>query len=129
MTREVQVEFIRQKYTALAPLLNERTRRCWAATEARALGYGGISIVAEALGIARGTIHVGLAEVQAQETAIVPQRVRRIGGGRQPLTVKDPTLVEALNALVEPTTRGDPESPLRWTCKSTTHLAQELEQA
>jgi len=129
MTREAQVEFIRQKYTALAPLLNERTRRCWAATEARALGYGGISIVAEALGIARGTIHVGLAEVQAQETAIVPQRVRRIGGGRQPLTVKDPTLVEALNALVEPTTRGDPESPLRWTCKSTTHLAQELEQA
>ena len=129
MTREARVEFIRHKYTALAPLLNERTRRCWAATEAHALGYGGISIVAEALGIARGTIHAGVAEVQERETAIVPQRVRRCGGGRQPLTVKDPTVVEALNDLVEPTTRGDPESPLRWTCKSTTRLAQELERA
>jgi DDE family transposase len=129
MTREARVEFIRHKYMALAPLLNERTRRCWAATEAQALGYGGISIVAEALGIARGTIHAGLAEVQERETAIVPQRVRRCGGGRQPLTEKDPMVVEALNDLVEPTTRGDPESPLRWTCKSTTRLAQELERA
>jgi Rhodopirellula transposase DDE domain len=129
MTREEQVEFIRDKYTALAPLLNERTRRCWAATEAQALGYGGIRIVADALGMARGTLHAGLAEVHARETATVPQRVRRIGGGRQSLTVKDPQLVEALNALVEPTTRGDPESPLRWTCKSTTRLAQELEKA
>jgi transposase len=129
MTREKQVEFIRHKYAALAPLLNERTRRCWAATEAQALGYGGISIVADALGIARGTIHVGLAEVQERATAVVPQRVRRCGGGRQPLTVKDPALVEALNELVEPTTRGDPESPLRWTCKSTTRLARELEKA
>lgn len=129
MTREAQVEFIRHKYTALALLLNERTRRCWAATEAQALGYGGVSIVADALGIARGTIHAGLAEVHARETVVVPQRVRRVGGGRQPLTVKDPTLGEALNELVEPTTRGDPESPLRWTCKSTTRLAQELERA
>lgn len=129
MTREARVDFIRHKYTALAPLLNERTRRCWAATEAQALGYGGISIVAEALGIARGTIHAGLAEVQERETAIVPQRVRRCGGGRQPLTEKDPMVMEALNDLVEPTTRGDPESPLRWTCKSTTRLAQELERA
>jgi hypothetical protein len=70
-----------------------------------------------------------LAEVQERETAIVPQRVRRCGGGRQPLTAKDPMLVKALNALVEPTTRGDPESSLRWTCKSTTRLAQELEHA
>jgi hypothetical protein len=129
MTREARVDFIRHKYTALAPLLNERTRRCWAATEAQALGYGGISIVAEALGIARGTLHAGLAEVQERETAIVPQRVRRCGGGRQPLTEKDPMVMEALNDLVEPTTRGDPESPLRWTCKSTTRLAQELESA
>jgi hypothetical protein len=110
-------------------LLNERTRRCWAATEAQALGYGGISIVADALGIARGTIHVGLAEVRERETVVVPPRVRRSGGGRQPVMVKDPALVEALNALVDPTTRGDPESPLRWTCKSTTRLAQELEKA
>src|SRR5262245_48350076 len=129
MTREVQVEFTRQKYTALAPLLNERTRRCWAATEAQALGYGGISVVAEALGIARGTIHAGLLEVQDRGTVVVPQRIRSFGGGRRQLTEKDGKLAEALNQLVEPTTRGDPESPLRWTCKSTTRLARELENA
>jgi hypothetical protein len=129
MTREEPVERIRHNYTALAPLLNERTRRCWAATEAQALGYGGISVVAEAMGIARGTIHAGLTEVQGRGTAIVPQRIRSFGGGRQPLTTKYPTLGEALNELVEPTTRGDPASPLRWTCKSTTHLAQELARA
>jgi DDE family transposase len=129
MTREEQVERIRHKYTALAPLLNERTRRCWAATEAQALGYGGISVVAEAMGIARGTIHAGLTEVQGRGTAVVPQRIRSLGGGRQHLTTKDPTLVDALNELVEPTTRGDPESPLRWACKSTTNLAQELARA
>jgi DDE family transposase len=129
MRRAEQVELLRHKYTALAPLLNERTRRCWAATEAQALGYGGISVVAEAVGMARGTIHAGLVEVQGRGTAVVPQRIRSFGGGRQPLTEKDPTLAEALNQLVEPTTRGDPESPLRWTCKSTTRLARELEQA
>ncbi len=129
MTREAQVERIRHKYTALAPLLNERTRRCWAATEAQALGYGGISVVAEAVGMARGTIHAGLTEVQGRGTTVVPQRIRSFGGGRQQLTAKDPTLADALNQLVEPTTRGDPASPLRWTCKSTTRLAQELEKA
>jgi transposase len=129
MIRAEQVELIRHKYTALAPLLNERTRRCWAATEAQALGYGGISIVAEALGIARGTIHAGLREVQGRGTVVVPQRIRSFGGGRRQLTERDATLAEALNQLVEPTTRGDPESPLRWTCKSTTRLAQELERA
>jgi Rhodopirellula transposase DDE domain len=129
MTREEQVELIRHKYAALAPLLNERTRRCWAATEASALGYGGISLVAEALGIARGTIPAGVVEVQARGTAVVPKRIRRIGGGRQKLTEKDLELEDALNQLVEPSTRGDPESPLRWTCKSTTRLAQELRSA
>jgi transposase len=129
MTREEQVERLRDKYAALAPSLNERTRRCWAATEARALGYGGISLVAEALGIARGTIHAGLAEVRARGTAREMQRIRSVGGGRQKLTERDPALGEALNQLVEPTTRGDPASPLRWTCKSTTRLAQELRKA
>jgi len=129
MLRAEQVELIRHKYSALAPLLNERTRRCWAATEAQALGYGGISIVAEALEIARGTIHAGLLEVQGRGTVVVPRRIRSFGGGRRPLTERDATLAEALNQLVEPTTRGDPESPLRWTCKSTTRLAQELEKA
>jgi transposase len=126
MTREEEVALLQQKYAALAPLLNERTRRCWAATEAQALGYGGISLVAEALGIARGTIHAGLAEVRTRGTAVAVKRIRRIGGGRQRLQETDPELEEALNQLVEPTTRGDPESPLRWTCKSTTRLAQEL---
>lgn len=125
--RAEQMELIRRKYTALAPLLNERTRRCWAATEAQALGYGGVSIVADALGIARGTIPAGLLEVQGRGTVGVPQRIRSFGGGRRQLTEKDATLAEALNQLVEPTTRGDPESPLRWTSKSTTRLAQELE--
>jgi hypothetical protein len=106
MTREEQVEHIRHKYTALAPLLNERTRRCWAATEAQALGYGGFSVVAEAVGMARGTIHAGLAEVQARETAVVPKRIRRMGGGRQTLTEKDRELLDALNQLVKPTTRA-----------------------
>jgi len=129
MTQEEEVALIRRKYAALAPLLNERTRRCWAATEARALGYGGISLVAEALGIARGTIHAGLAEVQARGTELETQRIRSCGGGRQKLTEKDPALEEALNQLVEPTTRGDPESPLRWTCKSTPRLTKELRRA
>ena len=113
MTREEQVALIRRKYAALAPLLNERTRRCWAATEAQALGYGGISLVAEALGVARGTIHMGLGEVRAKGTELETQRIRSFGGGRQKLTEKDPALGEALNQLIEPTTRGDPESPLR----------------
>ena len=129
MTREEEVARIQHKYASLAPLLNERTRRCWAATEAQALGYGGISLVAKALGIARGTIHAGLAEVRTRGTAVAVKRIRRIGGGRQSLRETDPALEEALNQLVEPTTRGDPESPLRWTCKSTTRLAQELGKA
>ena len=77
-------------HSTLAPLLNERTRRCWAATEAQVLGYGGISVVAEALGMARGTIHTGLAEVQVRGTAVAVKRVRSFGGGRQKLTEKDP---------------------------------------
>ncbi len=129
MTREEEVALLQQKYAALAPLLNERTRRCWAATEAQALGYGGISLVAEALGIARGTLHAGLAEVRSRGTAVAVKRIRRLGGGRRRLQETDPELEKALNQLVEPTTRGDPESPLRWTCKSTTRLAQELERA
>lgn len=129
MTREEQVALLRRKYAALAPLLNERTRRCWAATEAHALGYGGISLGAAALGVARGTIHAGLGEVQAKGTELETKRIRSFGGGRQKLTEQEPALGEALNQLVAPTTRGGPESPLRWTCKSTPRLAQELRNA
>ena len=116
---------IRAKYRTLAPTMNERVCRLWAGTEARALGHGGIAIVARATGLARNTIRRGLQEL-ATPGALPPARARRPGGGRKRATVVDPLLPAALERLVEPTTRGDPESPLRWTCKSTRHLAAEL---
>jgi hypothetical protein len=116
------------KYQALSGRLDEATLRLWAATEARSLGRGGVSTVARAIGMSRTTIHSGLAELKALEAAPVPKRgpVRAAGGGRKRLTDKDASLLRDLDALVEPTTRGDPQSPLRWTCKSTYRLAQEL---
>jgi Rhodopirellula transposase DDE domain len=110
--------------------MDERLRRQWAATEALALGWGGISAVAAATGLSRNTIAVGIGEIEQRSrigvAAIADQRVRRPGGGRKPLTEVDTGLVRALEALVEPLTRGHPESPLRWTCKSTRNLAEEL---
>ena len=123
---------LRAKYQALAHRLDEATVRLWAATEARSLGRGGVSAVAGASGLSRTTIYAGLEELKARKarrsgTAGEPAaRIRAPGGGRKPLTTKDPTLLRALEALVEPVTRGDPQSPLRWTCKSTTRLAAEL---
>ena len=105
--------------------LNERSRRLWAAAEAQALGYGGASLVAEATGISRSTIIRGLQEARARKGA-QGGRVRRRGGGRKCATVVDPRLKVALESLVDPVSRGDPESPLRWTCKSTRLLAREL---
>ena len=116
---------IRQKFEALASRLNEHTRRVWAATEARALGYGGISLVARATGISRRAILVGLREIETGDI-LPPGRVRRPGGGRKSAVHHQPDLPEKLEALVEPLTRGDPESPLRWTCKSTRRLSREL---
>ncbi len=116
---------IRVKYRALAPTMNERVCRLWAGTEAKALGHGGIAIVARATGLARNTIQRGLREL-ARPGRLRPDRVRRPGGGRKRATAVDPLLAPALEALVEPGTRGDPESPLRWTCKSTRTLAAEL---
>jgi hypothetical protein len=116
---------IRRKFNALASCLNEHTRRVWAATEASALGYGGISLVARATGISRRAILVGLREVERGD--ILPEgRVRRPGGGRKSAVHHQPGLRERLESLVEPLTRGDPESPLRWTCKSTRRLSREL---
>jgi hypothetical protein len=114
----------------VAPELDERRRRQWAAAEAREIGYGGVSAVARATGLARSTIHAGLHDVRASRRQRVraAERIRRAGGGRRPLTTSDPALLTALWALIEPTTRGDPESPLRWTCKSTTQLADALTQ-
>ena len=109
----------------LQPELDERARRCWAATEAPALGYGGASAVARACGIARNTIAAGTRELSAP-TRLGADRIRRPGAGRRPLAQTDPGLPAAPDALVEPATRGDPQSPLRWTCKSTRRLADEL---
>jgi hypothetical protein len=116
---------IRRKFQVLASRLDEHTRRVWAATEASALEYGGISLVARATGISRRAILVGLREIKGGN--ILPQgRVRKPGGGRKPAVHHQPDLPEKLEGLVEPLTRGDPMSPLRWTCKSTRRLAREL---
>lgn len=124
-----QIERIRHKYQALGAVLDERARRQWAAAEAQELGYGGIRCVAQATGLARDTIRTGLQELRHRRDhpdEDVSPRVRRAGAGRKPLTILDPDLLVALESLVEPLTRGDPESPLRWTCKSTRTLAEEL---
>jgi hypothetical protein len=105
--------------------MDERHRRLWAGTEARALGRGGIATVARATGLARNTIVRGLAELR-QQRGLSPSRVRRPGAGRKRATVLAPGMTAALEGLVEPVTRGDPESPLRWTLKSTRRLAEEL---
>jgi hypothetical protein len=120
---------IRTKFQSLCGELDERTRRLWAASEARALGYGGIKAVSRATGMAVGTVRAGLRELDAPSRAgagAAERRVRRPGAGRKPLLRTDPAMAEALSALVESTTRGDPMSPLLWTCKSTRVLAGEL---
>jgi hypothetical protein len=119
---------IREKYRVVRDVLDERGRRVWAAAEARSLPFGGVSLVARATGLSRTTVHAGMRELQdGQRKTIGAGRSRKPGGGRKPLTYHNPDLLRALERLVEPTTRGDPESPLRWTCKSTRHLARELQ--
>jgi Rhodopirellula transposase DDE domain len=117
---------LRSKHAALVPVFTERSRRLWAATEARALGRGGVAQVARATGISASTIRRGLQELDA-ETPLPPERTRRAGGGRKRATDQDPTLLRDLDALVEPTAPGDPDSPLRWTCLSARTLAVALE--
>ena len=119
---------IRKKYEPLAPLLDEHTRRLWAATEANALGYGGISIISRATGISRRAILVGINEIK-QGIVLTEGRVRKQGGGRKSQVHHQPDLMLKLESLVEPLTRGDPESPLRWTLKSTRSLSKELEES
>ena len=109
--------------------MDERTRRQWAAAEAAELGWGGVSAVASATGLSRTAITAGLRELRRRvehPDAPVSPRIRRPGGGPKRLTALDPGLLPALEALVDPLTRGDPDSPLRWTCKSTRRLAEEL---
>jgi hypothetical protein len=119
---------IRHKYRMVAIELDERRRRQWAAAEARDVGWGGISLVARATGLSRPTILAGLKELglSSKRRALAAVRVRSPGGGRRKLTESDPGLLEALERLIDPATRGDPMSPLRWTCKSTAKLAEEL---
>ena len=126
----VLTQVIQEKFAAIESLLNERTRRRWAAVEARALGRGGIARVAEATGLSRATISAGL-----QELAAGPQdddaagRLRGPGAGRKALAEHDADLVAALERLVDPATRGDPTGPLRWTCSSAARLSRELQEA
>jgi hypothetical protein len=121
----IDEEAIGERFRALAGELDERRRRLWAAAEARSCGFGGIAAVARATGISEGTIRRGLKELAAGER-LEPGRVRRAGGGRRPLTETDPTLLQDLERLLEADTRGDPESPLRWTAKSVRQLAAAL---
>src|SRR4030095_14257533 len=121
------METLRAKYAALAPMLTERSRRCWAAAEARALGHGGIALVIRATGISRSSIQRVLRDLTPRAAAVPPARIRRAGGGRKALTAVDATLLPDLDALVEPTAPGDPDSPLRWCCQSTRTLAFALQ--
>ncbi len=118
---------LRKKYRVLRDLLDERGRRVWAAAEASSLPRGGVSLVAQATGLSRTTIHAGIRELQQRKAKpLAAGRSRRAGGGRKPLTFHHPELPKALEQLVEPVVRGDPESFLRWTSKSTRKLAAEL---
>lgn len=128
------IAVIRNKYQALRLVMDEKVRRRWAACEARAIGWGGLTAVAAATGLSRPTIRAGLAEVQGgashskEDQQPELHKVRRGGGGRRRLTAGDRTLLKDLQALLESSTRGDPQSPLLWTSKSTRHLADALGQ-
>jgi transposase len=116
---------LQERFASLSPLLNERQRRLFAASEAGSAGYGGIAAVSRVTGIAASTIGRGLKELR-EATPLPPGRLRRAGGGRKSLVSQDSGLLADLLALVEPSERGDPMSPLRWTCKSLRRLAHEL---
>jgi len=123
------IQGIEFRYAALAPLMDERMRRQWAAAEARAYGWGGRLAVSCATGMSPNTIDKGLAELDARDMTPelpLPERLRKPGAGRKRVVEADPGLPIALERLVDPATRGDPMSPLRWTCKSTSQLAEEL---
>lgn len=129
MVEQQTVDAIRRKYEVLEPELDERSRRIWAASEADAVGHGGVTAVARATGLAESTIRAGRRESKEfleGGKVTTRRRIRQIGGGRKRLVEKDVDVMGLLDALVDPTSRGDPMSPLRWTCKSTRRLAREL---
>jgi hypothetical protein len=121
---------IQRRFHSLSPFLDERMRRLVAAAESEAIGYGGVSRVARATGVSRRAITEGVKELKQRKkaSAVLPTRIRRKGAGRKRAMDKDPILLPDLDRLVDPVTRGDPESPLRWTCKSVRRLAEELQQ-
>jgi hypothetical protein len=119
------VDQVRRKFACLSAVLDERGRRVWAAVEAEALGYGGQRLVAKATGLSRTTLHRGALESGGALNSL-RGGIRNPGGGRKPLTQTEPDVLAALERLVEPTARGDPENPLRWTCRSTRQLAAAL---
>ena len=108
---------LRQKFTSVWPMLDERARRLMAASEALVLSYGGVSRVHRACGLSRKAIAKGIREIQ-RGAVLEAGRMRQRGAGRKPITVHDPQLLAALDRLIEPDTLGDPDSPLRWVCKS-----------
>ena len=122
---------IQHRFRSLSPFLDERMRRLVAAAESEAIGYGGVSAVSRATGVSRRAITEGVKELgqtkKSKKASALRLRIRRQGAGRKRTSQKDPTLLEDLDRLVDPVTRGDPESPLRWTCKSVRHLAEELQ--
>lgn len=117
---------IRKRYMLMKPHLDERALRLWAGAEALAHGDGGRELVARATGLGRGTVLDGKKEVRSKKRPVELVNVRRKGAGRPPIEAKQPGIYEALESLVDPVTRGDPESALRWTCKSTRALSAEL---
>ena len=125
MKNNSAVKDFREKFNFISSHLNERTRRIWAASEARTLGHGGVTILSTATGLSRSTIHLGLQDLHSKETIDV-EKIRRTGGGRKKITETDKTILRDLESILEPATRGDPESVLRWTCTSTRQLAQVL---
>lgn len=129
MQNATAIQRIATIYRALKPLMDERMRRQWAAAEAKAYGWGGIQAVSDAMGLSMTTIRKGVGELSEREAhpgMEITDRVRKAGGGRKRQTELDPHLQTALEQLLEPATRGDPQSPLRWTGKSTPRLAREL---
>lgn len=128
MLSSMEKNLIAERFDLLEWTLDERLRRIVCAVEAKVLGHGGVSVVSRATGVSRRAIHAGLKELEERpaEPFVGSPRIRRSGGGRKKITDLDSTLMADLEALVEPVTRGDPESPLRWTTKSLRRLAEEL---
>lgn len=124
--RKTLVAKVQRKYHRLSCEFDERQRRLWAAAEAAEIGYGGVAIVTEATKLARSTIGAGKNDLRRPGRRPAVRRIRAVGGGRKSLVDTQPGLMAALDSLIEPTMRGDPESPLRWTCKSTRKLAGQL---